>query len=386
MKTKTRKTTRILCASTIAAMTLLGSVAPALTTVAAEGEVKLPVAENTITFDKKIYLDANENVPNATINYTLEPRTATEPEKTALATAGYHNVQTGTVELTSDSTTFSATDSADKGKDYVSKPATINASDLLKNLDKPTVFTYTLTENVQGDANEFITPKDNKGTTRKLNIYVGYKDKTAEANKQLSVLYSTLALENGDKATGFENKYETFENDDKRNTIEVTKKVTGNQGDKTAKFNFTVKIKKQHSKVTATTTGDENDLTTTTPTVPVPGSALKDSDNAVTVKATLTDGQSLTIKGLTKGAEYEVVEKENGQNGYNTEIDGPTLDTDTKIEKTTFTNKREGAIPTGIYLNHKLPFNILGVALAGGAVALIAKKRHEDALEDEDDE
>ncbi len=175
--------------------------------------------------------------------------------------------------------------------------------------------------------------------------------------------------------------YETSDNDDKRNAIEVTKKVTGNQGDKTAKFNFTVKITKQHSKVTATTTGDVNDLTTTTPTVPVPGSPLKDTDNTVTVKATLTDGQSLTIKGLTKGAEYEVVEKENGQNGYNTEIDGPTLDTDTKIEKTTFTNERKGAIPTGIYLNHKLPFNILGVALAGGAVALIAKKRHEDVLE-----
>ncbi len=386
MKTKTRKTTRILCASSIAAMTLLGSVAPALTTVAAEGEVNLPVDENTITFDKKIYLDANENVPNATINYTLTPRTATDPEKTALATAGYRNVEAGTVKLESTSTTFSAAESADKDQGYVSKPATINASDLLTNLDKPTVFTYTLTENVQGDANNFITPKDNKGTTRKLNIYVGYKDKNAEANKQLSVLYSTLALENGTKATGFENKYETSDNDDKRNAIEVTKKVTGNQGDKTAKFNFTVKITKQHSKVTATTTGDVNDLTTTTPTVPVPGSPLKDTDNTVTVKATLTDGQSLTIKGLTKGAEYEVVEKENGQNGYNTEIDGPTLDTDTKIEKTTFTNERKGAIPTGIYLNHKLPFNILGVALAGGAVALIAKKRHEDVLEDEDDE
>lgn len=383
MKTKTRKTTRILCASTIAAMTLLGSVAPALTTVAAEGEVKLPVDENIITFDKKIYLDANENVPNATINYTLKPRTATDDEKTALATAGYHNVVAGTVDLKSTSTTFSAAESADKDQGYVSKPATIKASDLLTNLDKPTVFTYTLIEDVQGAAKDFVTT--DKGTTRKLNIYVGYKDKNAEDNKELSVLYSTLALENGTKATGFENKYETSDNDDKRNAIEVTKKVTGNQGDKTAKFNFTVKITGQHSKVTATTTGDENDLTTTTPTVPVPGSPLKDTDNTVLVKATLTDGQSLTIKGLTKGATYTVDEKEKNEDGYTT-TGFDERETENKTEKTVVTNDRNGLIPTGIYLNHKLPFNILGVALAGGAVALIAKKRHEDALEDEDDE
>lgn len=371
MKTKTRKTTRILCASSIAAMTLLGSVAPALTTVAAEGEVKLPVDENIITFDKKIYLDANENVPNATINYKLDGRDASDEEKDALAALGYHNVVAGTVDLKSTSTTFYATDSADKDQGYVSKPATINASGLLTNLDKPTVFTYTLTENVQGAAKDFVTT--DKGNTRKLNIYVGYKDETAEANKQLSVLYSTLALEDGTKATGFENKYETSENESTK-AIKVTKKVTGNQGDKTAKFNFTVKITGQHSKVTATTTGDETDLTTTTPTA---------SDSTVIVKTTLKDGQSLTLKGLTKGAEYTVAEDDYSNDGYTTTKADPTTG---EIAETVVTNKREGAIPTGIYLNHKLPFNILGVALAGGAVALIAKKRHEDALEDEDDE
>jgi hypothetical protein len=371
MKTKTRKTTRILCASTIAAMTLLGSVAPALTTVAAEGEVKLPVAENIITFDKKIYLDANENVPNATINYTLEPRTATDDEKTALATAGYHNVVAGTVKLESTSTTFSAADSADKDQGYVSKPATIKASDLLTNLDKPTVFTYTLIEDVQGAAKDFVTT--DKGTTRKLNIYVGYKDKNAEANKQLSVLYSTLALENGTKATGFENKYETSDNDDKTNAYKVTKKVTGNQGDKTAKFNFTVTITGQHSKVTATNSGDSK-VNATTPTA---------TDSTVKVTTQLKDGESLTLKGLTKGATYTVAEDEANKNGYTTTTETTTVE---KTEETVFTNDRTGTIPTGIYLNHKLPFNILGVALAGGAVALIAKKRHEDVLEDEDDE
>lgn len=388
MKTNTRKTTRILCASTIAAMTLLGSVAPALTTVAAEGEINLPVSKNIISFDKKIYLDENENVPNAKIDYKLTTRAATETEKTALSAAGYQNVEDGpvgedgTVGLTSSATTFSATESAtstDDGKKFISKNAEIDASDLVKNTSKPTVYTYTLTEEVQGEAAKFVTPeeykdKDNKektkGTTRKLNIYVGY----AEGSKELSVLYSTLALEDGTKVTGFENKYETSDNDNEKNAFKVTKKVTGNQGDKTAKFNFTVKITGQHSKVTASTT-ENSKVDTTTPTA---------ANSTVTVTTKLKNDESLVLKGLTKGATYKVVEDDADDNGYKTTYAGPTI-TD-GVEETVVTNDRTGTIPTGIYLNHKLPFNILGVALAGGAVALIAKKRHEDALEDEDDE
>ena len=378
MKTKTRKTTRILCASTLAAMTILGSAAPALTTVMAEGDgttaatsnVNLGVKDNVITFDKKIYLDTNENVPNATINYTLASREATAGEKTDLENAGYHNIKAGTKTLSSSSTTFSAEDSADEGQNYVSKTATIDASDLLDGLNQPTVYTYTLTESVQGDSADFIST--DKGTTRKLNIYVGYKDKAAEESNSLSVLYSTLALENGTKATGFENKYDTSENEDTK-AFKITKKVTGNQGDKTTKFNFTVTITGQHSKVTTETTGDSA-VKATTPTA---------ENSTVTVKTQLKDGETLTLKGLTKGATYTVDEDDKNSNGYTTNIGTPTKNDDKSVEETVVTNNREGTIPTGIYLNHKLPFNILGVALAGGAVALIAKKRHDDLEDDE---
>ncbi len=380
MKTKTRKTTRILCASSIAAMTLLGSVAPALTTVAAEGEIKLPVAENTITFDKKIYLDANENVPNATINYKLEGRDASgdenDPtsEKGALAALGYRNVENGTATLsdlpTDLSTKFTTDDDKDvkedgNGQRSITKTCTIDAGDLAKKATKPTVYTYTLSEST---TDGFITAKE--GDTRKLNIYVGYN----ESNK-LAVLYSTLAKTDGTKVTGFENNYLTSDNEATK-AFKVTKKVTGNQGDKTASFGFTVTIKKQYSKVTVYYPDGTK----------AESSAPNDS-NVVTVNTKLKDGQSLTVKGLTQGAEYGVDEdkEDKGQNGYTTTKADPDPNTG-EIAETVVTNDRTGTIPTGIYLNHKLPFNILGVALAGGAVALIAKKRHEDALEDEDDE
>lgn len=376
MKTKTRKTTRILCASTIAAMTILGSAAPALTTVMAEGTtapVNLGVSNNAISFDKKIYLDDGEQTPHVTIGYSLEGRTVAEDTTEYKNLHKYGNLMAGTkVDIAS--TTFddkTPTASNTTGK-YAYKETTIDTNALLTSLklDAPTVLTYTLKEEVPDDAKEFITA--NKGTERKLNVYVGYaKNDDGSYADKLSVLYATMADLNGDKAVGFENSYKT-NSDVGSNAIRVTKNVTGNQGDKTKDFHFTVEFEKQYSKVTATSTGGE--VTSNTP----------GTDHKVSLSVALKSGQSVTIKGVTKGATYTVSESEANADGYTTTI--PTKPTTGNgVEETVVTNDRSGAIPTGIYLNHKLPFNILGVALAGGAVALIAKKRHE-ALEDEDDE
>lgn len=390
MKTKTRKTTRILCASTIAAMTLLGSVAPALTTVAAEGSTTAATVGDTsttnqISFDKKILLDENENVPNTTISYTLTPREVGLKEKGTLEDAGFHNVvdaKTPTLPTLNATTTFSTDDDDDvsidqtTGKKSITKQATINASSLADfankpTVNKPTVFTYTLTEST---TDGFIT--DSEGKTRKLNIFVGYRNEDDENSHTLSVVDYTLADENGNKKSGFVNDYLTSDNpnpDPNKNTkaIKVTKKVTGNQGDQTKYFDFKVTITGQHSKVTTKGGLGTHD---TTPTA---------TNSTVTVTTQLKHGESLTLKGLTQGAEYKVEEIDPGE--YESSP-GTPHDVGDNTAETIVTNTKNGTLPTGIYLNHKLPFNILGVALAGGAVALIAKKRHEDVLEDEDDE
>ncbi|GEM_PF-1319502 len=369
MKTKTRKTTRILCASSIAAMTLLGSVAPALTTVAAEEGASSTATTNQISFDKTILLDANENVPNTTISYELRPRAVGPTEKAALETAGFHNVVDNQATDLTATTKFNADDSFttdDNGKKSITKQATINASSLVSSVDKPTVFTYTLAEST---TDGFITAKE--GDTRKLNIFVGYENEADESTHTLSVVDYTLADKDGVKKSGFVNDYLTSDNPETdTKAIKVTKKVTGNQGDQTKYFNFKVTITGQHSKVT---TEGGKDVSANTPTA---------NDSTVTVTTQLKHGESLTLKGLTKDAKYEVVEVDPGDYKSSQE----THDVSDNTAETVVTNTRNGTLPTGIYLNHKLPFNILGVALAGGAVALIAKKRHEDVLEDEDDE
>lgn len=238
-------------------------------------------------------------------------------------------------------------------------------------MDKPTVFTYTLTEST---TDGFITAKE--GDTRKLNIFVGYENEADESTHTLSVVDYTLADENGNKKSGFVNDYLTSDNPEANTkAIKVTKKVTGNQGDQTKYFDFRVTIKGQHSNVTWE---GGKDVTTTTPTA---------SNSEVTVTAKLKHGDSLTLKGLTQGATCEEVVEDAGD--YTpSQVTNDVSDNTTKTvtAETIVTNTKNGTLPTGIYLNHKLPFNILGVALAGGAVALIAKKRHEDVLEDEDDE
>jgi hypothetical protein len=379
MKTRTRKTTRVLCASAIAMMTLLSSAAPAFAVNAGPTEdtpkVQLGVDNNSITFDKKIYADEGENVPYVTIAYDLSPRTTiTNEEKAAFAANGYDNVVAGKGGLTASATTFT-NNSLVQGQNYFEETSRIDASSLLTGLTKPTVFTYTLEEDVPEAAKGFITTDTDKGTTRKLNIYVGYKDDAAEKAGTLSVLYATLAQENGTKAVGFENNYDT-------QAIHLTKKVTGNQGDKTKKFTFTVNIANQYSKVTASGTKTNLDTSKLTP---------NDSHN-VSFSVDLANDETLDLTGLSKGATYTVTE-DKGTYTQTVTVDNetpekPLTDAHTingDADTVVFTNTKEGKIPTGIYLNHKLPFNIAGIAILGGAISLFAKKRH-DALEEDDDE
>lgn len=375
MKTRTRKTTRVLCASAVAMMTLLSSAAPAFA-VREDPKINLDVKDNSITFDKKIYADDGENAPDVNIKYKVEPRKVedvTETEKKALAESGYDTVVTGKEGLTAADTTFTKDDTLVNGQDYFLRTSTIDASELLDGLTKPTVFTYTLTEEVQGDQQKGFLPAA-KGDTRKLNIYVGYKDATAEASNTLSVLYATLADKDGNKSVGFENNYDT-------QAIHLTKKVTGNQGDKTKKFTFTVNIANQYSKVTA------NGVTTNLDTT-----KLAPVDHNVSFTVDLANDETLNLTGLSKGATYTVTENK-GTYDQAVTVDGKTPETTLTSARTisdsaddvVFTNTKEGTIPTGIYLNHKLPFNIAGIAILGGAISLVAKKRH-DALEEDDDE
>lgn len=108
----------------------------------------------------------------------------------------------------------------------------------------------------------------------------------------------------------------------------------------------------------------------------------------------LKHGESLKINGLTAGAKYTVKEI---SEDYTATVDGTkgsqalglhhdskehsdTIQTQTLAgdETVTYTNNREGTLPTGIYHNNRAAFNIMGIAAAGGAIAIVIRKRRKN--------
>ena len=113
-----------------------------------------------------------------------------------------------------------------------------------------------------------------------------------------------------------------------------------------------------------------------------------DSGNA-SFDVYLKNGESLKINGLTKGAKYTVTETSEDYSASATKNDQAIDLTHNKTDHTdaiatqtlagdeniVYTNNREGTLPTGIYHNNRAAFNIMGVAAAGGAIAIAIRKR-----------
>ena len=113
----------------------------------------------------------------------------------------------------------------------------------------------------------------------------------------------------------------------------------------------------------------------------------------------LKNGETVKLNGLTEGAKYTIKETSEDytatakrtvgtQNAADVTLTHSNTDhTDatptgedeftlgTNDEKVAFINDREGTLPTGIYHNNRAAFNIMGVAAAGGAIAIVIKKR-----------
>ena len=108
----------------------------------------------------------------------------------------------------------------------------------------------------------------------------------------------------------------------------------------------------------------------------------------------LKHGESLKVNGLTLGAKYTIKEtsedytasaKKNATSIDLTKDHDATAHTDITPEQTlagdetiAFTNNREGVLPTGIYHNNRAAFNIIGIAAAGGAIAIVIRKRRKN--------
>ena len=339
------------------------------------------------TFNKYLVMEKNVVVPNVTFNFTITAATSTNPAvesgigKPTVGSAAftstysqediYESVQT--VDGVADSLTLP------EGKVYAKLPVTADFSSI--SFPNPGVYRYTVTEEATNQ--DGITDDT---TTRTLDVYVGYKDNSeTELEVMGYVMYNgTITTTTGEtKSNGFTNTYGT-------KNLTLTKNVEGNQGNRDKYFRFEVTIANAVAGTKYTVTVPSgltaDDLEDGDQLDNVNKKELEATSGSVTAVYYLKDGQSITIHGLTPATTYAISEKDiYAADGYTTKYQIDSNDeqiansfTAQTMEDTshnvTFTNTKNGTVPTGILLE-TAPYLILGAVVVAGLVVLFATRR-----------
>lgn len=237
------------------------------------------------------------------------------------------------------------------------------------------IYYYTVTE----------TPSGTAGVTTHagamlLKVYVVYNE-AGTALEEKYVFYNGMDSTTGEGTTG--TKGAAIENTYSAGSLEVTKEVTGNLGDKNKKFNVTVTFTAPAGKTVA---GDisyvENRETKT----------IKPSDwkdGVATKRIAVADGDTITFTNIPYGVTYTVVEDDytKAADGTTKDYDpakyefsdtNPTKAIDSATDTVTITNnKGDSNIDTGVILDNA-PYILMLTVVAAGAMTLVIKKRREE--------
>ena len=132
-------------------------------------------------------------------------------------------------------------------------------------------------------------------------------------------------------------------------TITVTNDVAGTMGDKTKNFTFQLKMTGNTPAELHYTKGTET-------------GTLKVTDGVV--EFTLSDGESITLGNILIDTTYKITEVDGASNGYAVESTNSsgTLTEDTDVS---FTNTRNGTVPTSAHTNILISIGVFAIALAG---------------------
>lgn len=230
------------------------------------------------------------------------------------------------------------------------KNFTIDLADL--NITKVGVYTYEIKETV-GD----VAGVDYDSQTVKM--------KVTAVNSDTGLDYY-VALYRGEKKIKPE---DAFKNIYKAGNLNVTKEVTGNMGDKSKYFKFTVKL-----------TGDPEKIYGK-PYAISGGSYTGNMADSITVDGEveiyLKDGDTISIANLPYGVEYNITEAP--YDDYETTPNDNTGSITKADQTAAFTNNKGHKVDTGITLD-SLPYILIlaGVIAVVGAVVVMKKRKIED--------
>lgn len=246
------------------------------------------------------------------------------------------------------------------------------------NYTKVGVYTYQVKETDGGTLGMTYDPK-----TYTLQVIVGNKMENGQivANGE-KVCYVTM-LDGTTKQNSVKNTYNA-------GTLNITKTVQGNMGDRSTdtKFSFVATFKVPTGK-------------TLRSDIVLPEGYTIDwnsTKTAGTVKFQLSHNETFSVQNLPKDIEYSVVEMNGetslangayitnaaGENTYQVSYDnfvngtvGTTEMTDENVIATNITNTWGSTIDTGVILDNA-PYILMLAVVAGGAMTLVIKKRREE--------
>ena len=373
MKTNVKMTKLVRRVMTIAAAMLMVFTVFAAA-VPAQAVENTPAAGGTTTFNKYLVMPKDANVPNVTFKFNISAGTlvggtaSTLPVYAGITGEGAPTIGDA-VFTAGQATTPGKPSGADENYKYATVEVTANFSGI--SFPAPGVYRYNVSvqnSNVSGITSD--------ATTLFLDVLV--QDKVGDGNLSVEA-YSLHADGANEKTAGFTSEYAT-------NNLTLEKQVTGNQGDRSKYFKFTVNIT---NAVNGTIYNVNLANADPTPTVgseqKTNAASLTATNGSVTATYYLKHGQSIVIQGLTSDTDYVITENDYTTDGYtttNTDNESDGLTTGTKdmpasAHTVTFTNHRQGSVPTGVLLEIA-PYIALAVVVIAGFVVLFATRRRRE--------
>lgn len=363
---------------------------------------------STASFNSVLLLNENASVPNATINYSIEPGTgiAAVPgtSMAVLAPSGDTGV-TGTPTISNavfapgDATVTSVDGvTIGAGEKAVVKPISVDFSDVT--FAQPGIFRYVISEPSSGNNMTYDTQlNDTTNGTRYQRVLDVYVVRNASDEYEIGgfVLHEVAGAVNegettaADKSSGFVNEYNTT-------GLTLECQVEGNQSSIDKYFAYTITMQNPGNSAFnvsadwANASGAQNPVanpatsyTNEVITAANTNEWTSNADGSMSKTIYLKDGQKVALDGIPVGTAYSitVAEEDYGpswvvgsDNGSNDATGNRTLNA---VEDVVFTLVREGVVPTGVALSI-LP----GVILMGTAAAFLfvmKNRKREEASE-----
>ena len=257
----------------------------------------------------------------------------------------------------------------------------------LPQYDKPGTFVYKLTENDNAVAG--VTYDD---ATYYLTVYAFQKAGSTSAGNDIECKVRLdkggvkRAGEDGHKVDAINNSYTAA-------PLSVSKTVTGNMGDKSKYFDFTVTFeaptgKKVKSTITVAGVGEANEVKVDNTALTGNTITFGENETSKTVTFKLKNGETINFTNLPKELTYTVEEANYSSEGYKTFIGDNTETEQRSTGKLTvnsgdaitvaYTNQNgETILDTGVILDNA-PYMLMLAVVAAGAMTLVIKKRREE--------